>query len=162
MHPPPPKHYYSTVAASAGPDADATQLKQMSGAMRNAISTQSLISNNSRQNDGFVTQKRRRPRKPPVRGNANTQGPLKGAPEPSRDIFVYRVLPETDETMVGKYMFDSNVVIREIKRISKDEARFKSFKVTITRPDLPKVLKPDFFPEGVCVTQTMMADGPVD
>jgi hypothetical protein len=48
-------------------------------------------------------------------------------------------------------MYNNKVTIREIKRISKDEARFKSFKVTISRPDLPRVLQPDFWPEGVCV-----------
>lgn len=146
-----PKHYSKVVASAAASD-DTTVKQAPSDNRSNAVSRQSPTHESSPDNDGFTTQgRRRRQKKPPIRGNAPSLGSLKGAPEPSRDIFVYRLLPEIDESMVGKHMLDSNVQVRDIKQMSKEESRFKSFQITVTRPDLPKVLKPNFWPEGVCV-----------
>ena len=100
--------------------------------------------------DGFIKPKRRR-RKRPVVGRANCEGPLMGAPEPSRDIFVYRVLPATPTEAVTQYLDKEKVTVREIKQVSKETALYKSFRIKIPSSELSKVLSPDFWPAGICV-----------
>ena len=124
-----------------------------------AGSTNSLASNGSRPsgyNEGFRYQNK--PRKnhsrQPVTG---TRSPsrggqsLKGAPEPSRDIFVYRVQKGTTETIISDYMTINRISPRSVRRVSQDTAKFDSFKIELKVSDISGVLCPEFWPSGVRV-----------
>ncbi len=76
---------------------------------------------------------------------------FRGAPEPSRDLFVFRIEHGYTVEDIKKYVIDSNIVVREIEQTSKDESTFMSFKVTIKASDMNAVLQPEFWPMGVCV-----------
>lgn len=78
-------------------------------------------------------------------------GKLKGAPEPSRDIFVYRVVKDTTESEIQDYIVDNNIAVRGVSKVSNTEARFDSFRVEIKVSDLNQVLNASFWPEGICV-----------
>lgn len=73
------------------------------------------------------------------------------APEPSRDIFVYRVAKGTSEKDIQEYMADNNVNVRSIELVSLDVAKFSSFKVELRKSDLNRALEAEFWPTGVCV-----------
>jgi hypothetical protein len=48
-------------------------------------------------------------------------------------------------------MADNNVNIRSIELVSRDVARFSSFKVQLRKSDLHQALQAEFWPIGVCV-----------
>lgn len=105
------------------------------------------------QDDTFikVPPKRRRPRPKPITGTGSSLGSLKGAPEPSRDIFVYRIMSEVTDDELTKYIDDQGVPVKSVELKSNAEALFKSYRVEVTKSCLQKVLVPEFWPEGVCV-----------
>jgi len=76
---------------------------------------------------------------------------FRGAPEPSRELFVFRVEHGYTADDIKKYITDSNIVIRDIEQTSKDGSTFLSFKVSIKLSDMNVMLQPDFWPMGVCV-----------
>lgn len=104
--------------------------------------------------DDFIPAKgkKRRQRKAVV-GTKHTSdaGSLKGAPEPSRDLFVYRVAKGTDASLIEKQFRSSSINIRSIEKRSKETAKFDSFRVEVLKSDVARVLKPDFWPEGIYV-----------
>ena len=76
---------------------------------------------------------------------------LSGAPEPSRDVFVYRVKKNTQADDIRDYMDDQGICVRDIKKISHEDAMFDSFKVELKMADLTAVVNAQFWPEGVNV-----------
>ena len=107
--------------------------------------------------DGFryITQQKKKMhrRKKIVTGTSQTNGgsKLKGAPEPSRFIFIYRVDKNADCADIQEYMNTKDITIRSISKLSKDESKFNSFKAEIKVTDLDDVLEPYFWPEGIYV-----------
>ncbi len=125
--------------------------------MTSAVSMQSLVSNSSRPSayrDGFeypAAHRRKSRRQKPVTGTSTVQGTLRGAPEPSRDIFVYRVQKGNTSEVIHNHITSSDIEPRSVTMVSNSEAKFDSFKVVIKLSDMHKILSPDFWPEGVCV-----------
>ena len=111
--------------------------------------------NNSAIDDYEMVQRRRRERppqnrRPPIKGTASSSK-LRGAPEPSRDLFVYRVTKETVQDDLMEYLKDKHIQPRDIEKLSNTEAKFSSFRVEVKVSELDTLLDPNFWPEGVCV-----------
>lgn len=107
--------------------------------------------------EGFITvhKNKKSSRRPRIVGT-NTHHRFKGAPEPSRDIYVYRVyIADTDrEDLSGitDYLVkDKGLTPRSVQLISKAESKYASYKVELKMSDLKTALDADFWPEGVCV-----------
>ena len=98
-----------------------------------------------------ASQRRQARRRKPITGTRAAMGKLKGAPEPSRDLFVYRVDKLVTDEDISSYLSDNGVEVRAIKLVSNSESRFASFKVELKVSDINKVLASDFWPEGICV-----------
>ena len=92
-----------------------------------------------------------RPRRKAVIGTSKCNSKFKGAPPPDRDLFLYRVDSDFNESNVTEHIEDNNVKVRNIEIKSVDEARFKSFKITVSVKDVEKMLHDDFWPEGVMI-----------
>lgn len=93
-----------------------------------------------------------RNRRKAVTGTANsTSSKLKGAPEPSRDVFIYRVQKGTEEKDVVDYLESNNITVRGLSKTSAVEAKFESFKLETTVSNLHQVLNANFWPSGICV-----------
>ena len=73
---------------------------------------------------------------------------LRGAPSPKRDIFVSRV-QSGNVFIVKRFLNNNNIMNDDIKCVSHDNSKFKSFKVTISKSDLPNVMENKFWPKGV-------------
>ena len=106
--------------------------------------------------EGFMysTQQRKNMRrsKKAITGTSAGQGSkLKGAPEPSRDVFVYRVEKGVEPKDIEEHMTTNHVTVRGVNKVSNDEAKYCSFKVEIKISDLNTVLESDFWPAGICV-----------
>ena len=79
-----------------------------------------------------------------------SSGKLRGAPEPSRDIFVYRAVKGTLERDIEEYLCEHKIAVRKVTLSSNEEAKFASFKVEIKASDMRTVFDADFWPIGIC------------
>ena len=72
-------------------------------------------------------------------------GGFRGAPEPSRDIFIYRVHPDTSKRDIEDGIRGRNVEVRDLVCISSEQSVFKSFKMTVPASQLsPLILTTSF------------------
>ena len=77
---------------------------------------------------------------------------FRGAPEPSRDIFIYRVHPDTSKRDIEEGIRSRDFEVRELVCISSEQSMFKSFKLTVPASQLSSLLTDAFpWPEGVKV-----------
>ena len=88
-----------------------------------------------------------------ITGNTKPgNGRFRGAPEPSRDIFVYRTHADTVVSDISDLIKSNGFHVREVNCISNPSARYKSFKLSVPASQLDSVLTDTFpWPEGVCV-----------
>ena len=79
-------------------------------------------------------------------------GGFRGAPEPSRDIFIYRVHQDTSKRDIEDGIRGRNFEARDLVCISSEQSVFKSFKLTVPASQLSSLLTDEFpWPEGVKV-----------
>lgn len=65
------------------------------------------------------------------------------------DIFLYRITHDTDDEEIKKLFKDANIPVFNLEKVSHDEAKMKSYKVTISLSDFDKVANDDFLPQDV-------------
>lgn len=101
----------------------------------------------------WAMQKRKtRPRKRIVgKGNAGGDSGLKGAPEPSRFLFVSRVDKQCTTNEITTHLQANDVIARDIECVSHEKSVFKSYKLTVGVSQFKPLLNPDIWPEGVRV-----------
>ncbi|ELU05349.1 hypothetical protein CAPTEDRAFT_193048 [Capitella teleta] len=93
----------------------------------------------------FVTVHRKRhSRNSKLITGTRTGGSFTGAPEPSRDLFLYRVATDTDEDDIEKFLRDNNADFREVEKFSDKDSKFASFRVVVKASSLPPLLSEDF------------------
>ena len=75
---------------------------------------------------------------------------VRGAPGPSRYLFIYRVHTDTTVAEMSAFMEEQSVTPRSLECVSHEEAKFKSFKLEVAKDDYEKLLEDDdFWPNGV-------------
>ena len=84
-------------------------------------------------------------------GTRPVNGKLREAQAPRRDIFVYRVEKEVTDIEIETYANENGVKLRNVKVVAHNEAKLKSFKLTVSIKDMPTVLDAAFWPQGVMV-----------
>jgi len=85
-----------------------------------------------------------------VQGSRPGSG-IRGAPEPRRDAFIYRVLPDTSTEMLSQHLDSMGIATQAIDCVSNPNAMYKSFKVTTTVSNFRDLFNPEIWPEGICV-----------
>lgn len=125
--------------------------------LMHAEPTQSLASTSSQPSqykDGFTYQKGRHSRnRRPITGKkrSSSSDGFHGAPEPSRDIFIYRVRRDVDAETINNYLLDSGIEVREIVKMSNEAAKFKSFRAEVKVSDLKHLMTDELWPKNVRV-----------
>ena len=81
------------------------------------------------------------------------RGPAKfqGAPEPSRDVFIFRVQSDADLEDIRSHIDAFGVTIRDLVCMSNENAAYKSFRLTTTVAHYNTLFKADMWPAGVRV-----------
>jgi hypothetical protein len=130
-------------------------------------STQSLCSDGSSYcgSDGFAlgrhevlkNNRQERRRRNAIVGKAKTHEKIKGAPEPSRDVFVFRLDEGTKESEVEDFVRESGITIRAVKCVSHPDAKYCSFRVTVGKTDFPKLMSDTLWPAGVMIRKYIPA-----
>ena len=75
-------------------------------------------------------------------------GDVRGAPEPSRDIFVYRVHKDTTNQEMKDSVVSQGIAVSNVECSSKCESSFNSFKVTLPVSHLDRAFDPGVWPKG--------------
>ena len=105
--------------------------------------------------DGFTLQRdqvrreKRRQRSRAVVTGTSGIGNFRGGPPPLRDFFLYRVMKPATADDVAECLRSHEIKCDSVLRVSNEEARFCSFKLSIPITDIKKVMEPDVWPEGV-------------
>ena len=86
-----------------------------------------------------------------ISGCSKGQSVVKGAPEPSRDLFIYRVDTATALEDLKQYIVDHGFAVRSLEMMSKPDAQWKSFKLTVPRSQFDSLFDSNVWPEGICV-----------
>ncbi len=84
-----------------------------------------------------------------ITGNVTSSKTFRGAPEPDRQLFIQRVRKEVTETDVKAYLVAKDFTVRDLVRMSHDDAKYNSFKLTVPVTEFEKLLEPDVWPSGV-------------
>ena len=96
-----------------------------------------------------MVQRGRQRRRGRVEGSGSTDvAGLEGAPPALRHVWLSRVLNGNEEK-VKEHMESRNVQVKEITKVSHSDAKFSSFKISVSKEVISKVLDSDFWPKGM-------------
>ena len=86
-----------------------------------------------------------------IQGKCTSNTRIKGAPEPTRDIFVYRVHPETESDILRDHITEQGIIVNNLSCVSNVEAKFKSFKLNVNISQVNQLFDESFWPVGIRV-----------
>ena len=102
----------------------------------------------------YARQVNRRNRRKVIAGNASQQCNLfKGGPEPTRDLFIYRVNKDVPVEAIQSHLTDNGVNVSKLDCVSHAEAQFRSFRLTVPKSEFNELFDPALWPSGVHVRQ---------
>lgn len=137
---------------SGGDETDTTSLDRVSSIHREISRDRSQASDEFRQ-PGYALrrEKRQQRRRQKVITGSGTSGTgtFKGAPEPTRSMFVYRVDPQTNISDLRVHLQDMDIEVREIACVSHPDSIFKSFKLDVPISVVDELLNGDLWPKGI-------------
>ena len=76
---------------------------------------------------------------------------VKGAPQGTRDMFVYRATQDTSDEALLSWIRKQLVNIIDFVKTSHVDSKYKSFKVTFNMSDYFYLYNPELWPSGVCI-----------
>ena len=85
-----------------------------------------------------------------ITGNKEN-GKFRGAPEPNRDLFIYRADKDTRSADLSSHLKDHGFHVRNIDCVSHPDSKFKSFRVTLPLSEFKDVFDSAIWPSGVRV-----------
>ena len=86
-----------------------------------------------------------------ITGTANKDCRARGAPEPSRHLFISRIASETNINDLYSDISELGFTIRDLACVSHNEAKFKSFKLTVPKSKFGDLFDSSLWAEGVRV-----------
>ncbi len=101
--------------------------------------------------------KLRRPRTNIVTGKHTSQDTdtdtagFRGAPEPDRHLFIFRVENSTSESDIRCYLTKRHITFKTVQCLSNPNAKYKSFKLTVGVSHFSSLFSDDLLPYGVKV-----------
>ena len=81
----------------------------------------------------------------------NNSGGFKGAPEPNRELFIYRVDKQTTLRDLRVHVLDEGFDVRALECISNPNSKFKSFKLSVPVSQFSHLFDESIWPIGVRV-----------
>jgi len=83
--------------------------------------------------------------------NGDVTHGFKGAPEPDRSLFIYRVAPHVDTKDITEYLGNKAITVKNLECISHACAKFKSFKLEVPISEYPLLFNEDLWPHNVSI-----------
>jgi hypothetical protein len=145
---------YASKTASPPPQAQTSLHMVQSNVIPKYPSAETVLAGPSVSNqvDDFQIPKYHKKRQQKtVLGKKTGDTRLKVGPEPSREVFVYRVDKSTNIEDMRDFVVNEGFTVRDIKTMSHEDSLMKSFKITIPVSQLHKIMDPEMWPEGIRV-----------
>ena len=112
--------------------------------------------------DGFDFQRDERRRQKKENNKQNPQkkrsvagqsdnGGLRKSPPPTWHYFVYKVHQDDGVDEVREYVEKQNVAVADLVKTSHNEAKYNSFKLSVSKDFADTILNPDFWPKGIYI-----------
>ena len=76
---------------------------------------------------------------------------VRGAPEPSRFLFIYRVDSSTDTDDLHDHITDHGITVRALECVSRPGSRFYSYRLTVPMSHFKLLFEPSLWPKGIRV-----------
>lgn len=76
---------------------------------------------------------------------------FRGAPEPDRHLFIYRVEKSASEDDISDYLQGQNISFRSVACLSNPDSKFKSFRLTVAVSNYKQLFDDSLWPQGVRV-----------
>ena len=76
---------------------------------------------------------------------------VKGAPQRSRDLFIYRVDTSADAQALKEHVINKGFSIISLNCVSKPESKYKSFKLTVPAFQFNNLFDSSLWPMGIHV-----------
>ena len=101
-------------------------------------------------------QQQQQQQQPPRRQRKRVQGSregevLEGAPPPKRDFFLSRVKKDTQDEVISNYISSKGIENADLKLVSNEDAKYKSYKLSVCVGYKDKVMCADMWTRGVCI-----------
>jgi hypothetical protein len=83
-------------------------------------------------------------------GSANQRtGTFKGAPEPNRDLFIFRVMRDATVDDMKQYLASEGFHVKSLHLVSHPESKFQSFRLSVPASEFKDLFNDTLWPEGV-------------
>ena len=86
-----------------------------------------------------------------VMGKSESRCGIKGAPEPNRDLFIFRLHKDTSDTELKTFITGKGFTVRSLACISNEMAKFKSYRLTVPKSEFSRLFDETLWPAGVGV-----------
>ena len=122
----------------------------------NAENIKQNVDNDSFQQPAYVLKQQRRQqnraaKKEVISGSLRNHTSIRVAPEPNRDLFIYRVDTDTKVEDLKTFIAEKEYAVRSLEVMSKPDSRWKSFKLTVPLSQYSSLFDSSLWPEGICV-----------
>lgn len=74
---------------------------------------------------------------------------IKGAPEPNRDLFIFRLDAETTEDKLRSFISDKGFKVNELELKSNEKAKYKSYRLRVPKSQFSRLFDENMWPAGV-------------
>ena len=88
-----------------------------------------------------------------IKGKSMAKHGVKGAPEPSRHLFIFRVDNNTTEEDITNLLLSQqpSLTIRELVCTSHEDSKFKSFRLTVPISQYSELFNEELWPDGISI-----------
>ena len=83
---------------------------------------------------------------------------MRGAPEPCRDAFIYRVDRGTTTEAMHKYISDCDIDIKNLDCVSNPNVKYKSLRLTTTVSKFKELCNEDLWPAGFRIRKYILQE----
>ena len=92
-------------------------------------------------------------------GTKHSDHRVRGAPEPERQLFIYRVDRQTVTEDLKIYIQEAGITVCSLACVSKEDSKFKSFKLSVPLSQFKRLFDNQMWPEGIRVRRFYMPKG---
>ena len=122
----------------------------------NAEKIKQNVDNDSFQQPAYVLKQQRRQQNRTAKmevisGSLRNHTSVRGAPEPNRDLLIYRVDTDTKVEDLKTFIAEKGYAVRSLDVMSKPNSKWKSFKLTVPVSQYSSLFDSSLWPEGICV-----------
>ena len=92
-------------------------------------------------------------------GTKHSDNRFRGAPEPERQLFIYRVDRQAVTEDLKIFIQEAGITVCSLVCVSKEDSKFKSFKISVPLFQFKRLFDNQVWPDGIRVRRFYMPKG---